>query len=193
MYVVTKKGVVLLDTPSDSTLFQPLLDSIMIKHLKRVVMCISTNSHKDRTGGLEYYKSKGIETYTTLATDELSKKRHQKHAQFIMDNNTDFKVGQYFFETYFPGAGYTGDNIVVWFPKNKVLYCGGLIKSMNAKDLGDLTDSNVKEWSNSIHNLKKKFKNAVYVVPQRGDWAGVNLFNHTLDLLKKHEEGKRKM
>jgi hypothetical protein len=38
MYLVTNQGVVLFDTPWDSTQFQQLLDSIKIKHGKDVVM-----------------------------------------------------------------------------------------------------------------------------------------------------------
>ena len=45
MYLVTTKGVVLFDTPWDSTQFQPLLDSIKIKHNKKVVLCISNHFH----------------------------------------------------------------------------------------------------------------------------------------------------
>src|SRR5450432_3210242 len=55
MYLVTTKGVVLFDTPWDSTQFQPLLDSIKMKHNKSVVFCISTHFHEDRTAGLENY------------------------------------------------------------------------------------------------------------------------------------------
>ncbi|HXB42408.1 MAG TPA: hypothetical protein VNV85_00050, partial [Puia sp.] len=75
MYLVTNKGVVLFDTPWDSAQFQPLLDSIKFKYNKNVVMCIATHFHEDRTAGLTYYRQRGIKTYTTKKTDELSKKK----------------------------------------------------------------------------------------------------------------------
>jgi glyoxylase-like metal-dependent hydrolase (beta-lactamase superfamily II) len=65
MYLVTDNGVVLFDTPWDTTQFQPLLDSIKLKHHKDVVLCIATHFHDDRTAGFEYYRSKGIKTYST--------------------------------------------------------------------------------------------------------------------------------
>ena len=184
MYVVTKKGVVLFDTPFDSTQYQALLDSIALKHIKKVLLCIATHFHSDRTGGLEYYKSKGIATYSTKATDELCKKHHEKRARYIIANNTTFKVGKYYFETYFAGAGHTDDNIVVWFKKEKILYAGCLVKDTAAKDLGNVDDANVKEWNNTINNLEKEYKNAAYVIPGHGNWGGTNLLTHTLDLLK---------
>ena len=72
MYVVTDNGVILIDSPWDTTQFQPLLDSIQSRHRQPVVLCIATHFHEDRTGGLEYYKSKGIKTFTSRQTDELS-------------------------------------------------------------------------------------------------------------------------
>ena len=119
MYMVTANGVVLFDTPWDSTQFQPLLDSIKIKHHKKVVMCISTHFHEDRTAGLEFYRRKGIKTYTTKQTDELSKIRNEKRAEFLIYKDSIFTVGQHKFQTYYGGQGHSPDNIVIWFDKKK--------------------------------------------------------------------------
>ncbi|GAB4023078.1 hypothetical protein GCM10028808_72510 [Spirosoma migulaei] len=113
MYLVTSEGVVMFDTPWDTTQFQPLLDSIKIKHNKPVVMCFATHWHSDKTAGLEYYRQQGIKTYTTTLTDELSKKNNKKRAEFLMKKDTVFNVGQYSFETYYPGQGHTEDNIII--------------------------------------------------------------------------------
>src|SRR5579864_5867312 len=99
MYLVTSNGVVLFDTPWDSTQFKPLLDSIQIRHGKKVIMCISTHFHGDRTAGLEYYKAMGIRTYTSKRTDELSKERNEKRAEFLIYKDSLFRVGQHVFQT----------------------------------------------------------------------------------------------
>src|ERR1043165_9711541 len=49
MYVVSNGGVILIDSPWDTTQFQPLLDSIKLRHNKNVTMCIATHFHDDRT------------------------------------------------------------------------------------------------------------------------------------------------
>ena len=87
MYLLTNTGVVLFDTPWDTTQFQPLLDSIKLKHNKSVTLCIATHWHSDRTEGLEYYKQQGIKTYTTFLTDELCKKNNKKRAEFLYWNS----------------------------------------------------------------------------------------------------------
>ena len=66
-------------------------------------MCIATHFHEDRTAGLEYYRQQGIKTFTTRQTDDLSKKSGKKRAQFFIDKDTTFTLGQYSFNTYFPG------------------------------------------------------------------------------------------
>ncbi|MCA6490585.1 MAG: hypothetical protein IM551_11205, partial [Chitinophagaceae bacterium] len=55
LYVVTSAGVIIIDTPWDTTQFSVLLDTIASRHGLRAVMCISTHFHEDRTGGLNYF------------------------------------------------------------------------------------------------------------------------------------------
>ena len=188
MYLVTNIGVVLFDTPWDTTQFQPLLDSIKFRHNKKVILCIATHFHEDRTAGLAYYKQQGIKTYTTKKTDELSKKRNKKRAEFLIEKDTVFTVGQYSFQTYYPGQGHTPDNIVIWFDKEKILYGGCLIKSTEADDLGNLEDANVKEYATSIENVQKKCKHPKYIIPGHLDWTNTNSLEHTLKLAQQSEK-----
>ena len=184
MYLVTNKGVVLFDAPWDEIQFQPLLDTIKARHNKNVVMCFATHSHDDRSAGLDFYRKKGIKTYTIKLTDEILKKENKKRAEFIIPNDTTFTVGQHTFEVYYPGKGHAPDNIVVWFNKEKVLYGGCFIKSADAKDLGYLSDSDVGEWKKSIKKVQTKFKNPIYIIPGHEDWKNTQSLNHTLKLVE---------
>lgn len=188
MYLVTNDGIVMFDTPWDTTQFQPLLDSIETRHHKRVVLCIATHFHEDRTGGLQYYAQQGIKTYTTKQTDKLSKKRGMKRAGFLMDKDTVFRVGQYSFQTYFPGPGHAPDNIVIWFEKEKILYGGCLVKSVEYNDLGNLADASVKEYATTIKNVQAKCKKPQYIIPGHGDWTDTNSLNHTLQMARQLQE-----
>ncbi len=188
MYMVTSEGVVLFDTPWDSTQFQPLLDSINIKHNKNVVLCISTHFHEDRTAGLEYYRKLGIKTYTTERTDELSKLSNEKRAEFLMYKDSVFKVGQHTFQTYYGGQGHSPDNIIIWFDKEKILYGGCLVKSTEAEDLGNLSDANVKAWATTIENIQDKFINPNFIIPGHLDWHSKESLTHTLILIRQYEE-----
>lgn len=184
MYLVTNNGVVMFDTPWDTTQFQPLLDSIQLKHNKTVVMCFATHWHSDRTEGLEYYKQQGIKTYTTVLTDELSKKNNKKRAEILMTKDTVFNVGQYFFETYYPGQGHTTDNIVIWFKKEKILYGGCLIKGVDNKDLGYLGDANVTAYASTLKKVQKKYRNPKFIIISHSDWNNINSLKHSLMMAK---------
>ena len=185
MYLVTDSGVVLFDTPWDTTQFQPLLDSIKTRHNKEVLMAIATHSHDDRTAGLEYYAQKGIKTFTTALTDSVSKINGEKRAEFLIKKDTAFSVGEYTFEIFYPGVGHTLDNIIIWFPQQKILYGACFVKSTDTQSLGNVADANVYEWPNSIRNVLSKFGQPEYVIPGHQSWKDNKSLEHTLRLLEK--------
>ena len=185
MYLLTNNGVVLFDTPWDTTQFQPLLDSIKLRHNKNVTMCIATHWHSDRTEGLEYYKNKGIKTYTTSLTDELIKKNNKKRAEYLIEKDTIFTIGQYTFETYYPGQGHTADNIVIWFDKEKILYGGCLIKGADAENLGYLGDANVSEYYSTLKKVQQKCPNPKFIIISHSEWDNINSLKHSIKLAKK--------
>ncbi len=184
MYLVTKEGVVLFDTPWDTTQFQPLLDSIEYKHHKKVILCIATHFHDDKTAGLEYYKLKGIKTYTTVLTDQWSEKRNMKRADNLISNDTLFSVGGYRFKTFYPGEGHTADNIVIWFEKERVLIAGCLIKGLDAENLGFLGDANPAAYAATVQRVIEYCKNPKYVVITHSPGYSPKTILHTLKLAK---------
>ncbi len=188
MYVVTNEGVVLLDLPWDKTQLQPLLDHIRAKHNKNVVMSVSTHFHEDRTNGIEELKSKDVKTYTTKKTDELSQKEGNERAEFLLEKDTAFTIGQYKFQTFYPGEGHAPDNIVIWFPNEKILYGGCFIKSTEAADIGNLSDANINAWSNSIKKVQKTFKNPKFIIPGHEGWASTKSLKYTLKLVKESKQ-----
>lgn len=192
MYLVTDKGAVLFDTPWDATQFQPLLDSIKRKHNKEVTLCIATHWHGDRTDGLEYYRQKGIKTYTTSLTDQLSRKNNSKRAEYLMEKDTLFTAGQYSFETYYPGQGHTEDNIVIWFDKEKILYGGCLIKGAEAEDLGYLGDGNVLEYETTLKKVQKKYPEPKFIIVSHHDWNNRNSLQHSIEMAGKLKKKNRK-
>ncbi|MDX1911382.1 MAG: BlaB/IND/MUS family subclass B1 metallo-beta-lactamase [Saprospiraceae bacterium] len=191
MYLVTNNGVVLFDTPWDTTQFQPLLDSIRLKHRQDVTMCIATHWHSDRTEGLEYYKQLGIKTYTTRLTDELCKKNNKKRAEYLIEGDTVFHMGPYSFETYYPGEGHTTDNIVIWFGKEKILYGGCLIKGADAENLGYLGDANVTEYYSTLKKVQKKCPDPKFIIISHSDWNDTNSLKHSIKLAKKLKKKNR--
>lgn len=187
MYLVTENGVVLFDTPWDTTQFQPLLDSISDRHNKKVILAISTHSHDDRTAGLGFLRLNGVKTYSSKLTYDLCKEHNEKQAEFYFVKDTIFNLGNYKFETYYPGEGHTKDNIVIWFEKYKILYGGCLLKSTENKNLGNIADANINEWKPTIKKVIKKYPKPNFVIPGHFGWTNKNGLKHTLKLLRQNE------
>lgn len=185
MYLVTNDGVALFDTPWDTTQFQPLLDSIKLRHNKNVNLCFATHWHSDRTEGLDYYRQQGIRTYTTILTDELSKKNNKKRAEYLIDKDTVFTIGNYSFEIYYPGQGHTADNIVVWFNKEKILYGGCLIKGADAENLGYLGDANVTGYVTTLKRVQAKCPAPKFIIISHSDWNNIKSLKHSIRLAKR--------
>jgi len=153
-----------------------------------VVMSISTHFHADRTAGIDYYKQKGIKTYTTKQTDELSKRKGEPRAEYLIFKDTSFHIGQYSFSTFYPGKGHSPDNIVIWFGKEKVLYGGCFIKSTETNNIGNLSDASVDEWVISLQKVIAKFKNPAFVIPGHQGWLSNTAVSHTIQVVKDYKK-----
>ncbi len=103
-----------------------------------------------------------------------------KRAEFLIDKDTTFTVGQYSFQTFYPGQGHAPDNIVIWFEKEKILYGGCLVKSVEDSHLGNLSDASVKDYATTIKNVQKKCKKPKYLITGHNDWTSTESLNHTL-------------
>ncbi|WP_343692473.1 subclass B1 metallo-beta-lactamase [Chitinophaga sp.] len=184
MYLVTRKGVVIIDTPWDTTQIGPLNDSIRLKHHQPVVMVIATHHHADRAGGFDVYKRMGIPTYSTQLTFALCEQYKAPKAAYTFKGDTTFTIGGYAFQTFYPGEGHTKDNIVIWFGPDKVLYGGCFVKSLAAKDAGYVAESNLAAWPASIARVQQAFPGAKYVIPGHLGGTSPAALEHTSELAK---------
>lgn len=139
------------------------------KFQKRVTDVIITHAHADRIGGITALKERGIKAHSTALTAELAKNSGYEEPLGDLQTITSLKFGNTKVETFYPGKGHTEDNIVVWLPQYQILAGGCLVKSAEAKDLGNVADAYVNEWSTSIENVLKRYGNINSVVPGHGE------------------------
>jgi metallo-beta-lactamase class B len=184
LFAVTAKSVVLINSPWDEDQTRQLIDSVKRRFNKPIKLCIATHFHDDCVGGLDVLRHKGTKTYSSKLTDELAAKNGNKRAQFTFVHDTTFVINGLKLQTYYPGAGHTRDNIVVWFPKQKILFGGCFIKSLETNSIGNIADADIKQWPASLKNLTAHFANARVVIPGHQSWAGgTKQFNHTLQII----------
>ncbi len=83
----------------------------------------------------------------------------------------------------FFGEGHTIDNIVSYFPHDKVLFGGCLIKTLGASK-GYLGDANVNDWSKTVLAVKSKYGKAKVIIPGHGKPGNSELLDYTIELFK---------
>jgi glyoxylase-like metal-dependent hydrolase (beta-lactamase superfamily II) len=189
VFKITTQGTVLIDTPWDTTQFQPLLDSIQNRFHSQVVLVIATHAHDDRIAGLSYYQSKGIATFSAFSTYLLCQEQKFPTAMHYFISDTIFRIGNTMIETYYPGAGHTSDNQLIYFPSDRILVGGCFIKSQFAQDLGNLTDANLGMWGVALRTTKKKFKKAKKVIPGHDKGTSKKAIQHSIKLMKQFKHG----
>ena len=159
MYIITPTGIILIDTPWGEAETKQLMDTLWSRYHKKILLCISTHFHADRTGRVDVLKKEGIKTYSSLLTKQLAKQRNEKQPEFTFTGDTTFNVNNVILQVYYPGEGHTKDNIVIWLPQSKVLFGGCFIKSLDATDIGNLVDADLKAWpSFQLKKLKYGLK-----------------------------------
>jgi len=189
VFAVTNTGIVLIDTPWGEPQTQQLIDSLQQRFNKKIITCIATHFHEDRTGGLEILSKNGTETYASALTYKLAKDRGEQVPDFTFASDTTFAVDSLEFETFYPGQGHSRDNIVVWFPKEKILVGGCFLKSMDTNAIGNIVDANVDQWPVSVRKLSERFKDAKYVIPGHEGWkGGVKQFAHTIKVVTQKKQ-----
>lgn len=175
---------------------------------------INTGFHVDNLGGNEFLLSKGIAVYGSNLTAKLIAERGQteksrllegfkspenkkyydayKNLTFmppnhIFDINEELhlKIGDEDVNVFYPGPSHTIDNVVVYFPKRKLLFGGCMIKSLDSKDAGYTADADMQKWPRSVEKIWARYKDARIVVPGHGDYGDTGLIKHTIELLDK--------
>jgi len=81
-------------------------------------------------------------------------------------------------QVIFPGAAHSDDNMVVYFPEQKILFGGCMVRASNT--LGNIKDANLVTWPVALqHLLQYKLE---YVVPGHGESFKPELVRDTLAL-----------
>ncbi len=190
--VVSGNDAMLFDTPWDSVQAGQLITWITDSLRKKITLSVITHAHADRIGSIGTMHSYGIPTYSHYLTAQEAVKRDYPQPRHIFYNDdTTFRCGDIEVVAYYPGAGHTIDNIVLYIPSKKFLYGGCFIKSGFSTDIGNIEDADVVAWPESLMKMKKRFKKTGInmVIPGHGSWESDKAMKNTMHLLTETKEG----
>lgn len=183
MIVIDESEALIFDTPTNDTDSKELIDWIGKSLNCKVIGVVVTHFHNDCLGGLNEFHEKQIPSYASFKTIELAKLDSVQTPQIGFENYLEIQVGDKKVINEFIGEGHTIDNIVSYFPDEKVLFGGCLIKTLGASK-GYLGDANINEWSNTVLAVKSKYEKAKVIIPGHGKPGNSELLDYTIELFK---------
>lgn len=185
LIVVYMDHALMVDTPWTPEQTAVLLDWVENTLKARVKTVVVSHSHVDSLGGLPEIHRRGIVSIGLDKTRELALKAGVEAPGKVFASLARVKAGRRPLELFYPGAGHTVDNIVVWIADERVLFGGCLVKAADATTLGNTAEADLAAWPAALAVLKENYPGARLIVPGHGVPGGPELIEHTLALLKK--------
>ncbi len=189
--LVSGNEAILFDTPWDSAQAEQLISWVSDSLHKKITLSVITHAHADRIGSIGTMHRHGIPTYSHyLTAQEAVKRDYPRPNNIFYGNDTTFRCGNIEVVAYYPGAGHTIDNIVLYIPSKKFLYGGCFIKSGFSTDIGNIADADVAAWPQSLAKMKNRFKKTGFdmVIPGHGSWQSDTAIENTMRLLTETKE-----
>lgn len=184
MIVIDGSEALVFDTPTNDSDSKELIEWVEKALNCKVVAIVVTHFHKDCLGGLNEFHQRQIPSYASFKTIELAKSDSVQTPEHGFEHYLEIQVGDKKVVNEFLGEGHTIDNIVSYFPDEKVLFGGCLIKA-NGASKGYLGDANTDEWSNTVRAVKSKYGNARVIIPGHGNPGNSDLLDYTIELFNK--------
>ena len=79
------------------------------------------------------------------------------------------------------------DNLVVYVPSANVLYGGCAVHELSSTSAGNVADADLAEWPTSVERIQKHYPEAEVVIPGHGLPGGLDLLQHTANVVKAHK------
>lgn len=152
-------------------------------------------------GGSAYWKGIGANIVSTRLTEQTLGKEWTKAVDFTRKYfptyptlalvpptktyGTDFTLENGDIRGLYLGPSHSIDDIFVYFPKQKVLYAGSILKER----LGNLAFANLEEYPKTLEKLRRLHLEIDKIIS--GHWSAVHgpeLIDEYLAMLKKHSE-----
>jgi metallo-beta-lactamase class B len=183
LVLVSEGSAALVDTPWTEAQTHALFDWASRAFGAKIEVVVVTHSHPDCMGGLTAAHEHGAVSYSSEATAELARRDGKTRPRHTFTDSMTVPFGRQFLTLEAVGPGHTTDNIVVWVPEASLLYGGCLVRSGSAASLGYTDEADLDRWPGTIRELARRYASARIVVPGHGPPGGLELLDHTLDLL----------
>lgn len=183
LLVRTGEGSVLIDTGWTVEQTGRLLDWSENVLRQPVRYLIVTHAHEDRMGGIAAVLDRQVVILGHLNTSRLSKLYGGPAFHRTFEIAERLILGGQPLELLYPGPGHAPDNMVVYLPKQQILFAGCLVKPATTQSIPD-EDANLTAWPLALRRVIERYREVRILVPGHGPPGGVELLSHTMELLE---------
>lgn len=183
MLLETPDASVLIDTGWNDAQARTLLDWARDGLHHPVRRAVVTHFHDDRLGGTAALRAAGVDVRGLALTRELALREGNPAPDSVpglAERPWSDAAG---FEVRYAGPGHTRDNVVVWFPAQRVIFGGCLVKSDTATTVGNVRDADVEAWPRTVAAVRAAYPAVRLVVPGHGRVSGPGALAHTEELI----------
>lgn len=185
IFVVRNNGIVIADTPWGDESTKALVKWIDKTYEQPVIGVIASHFHHDSLSGLDFLNESDIPVYVSPKTRSLISKEKQQQVTVIeglIGENTQIDLHNV--KVLFPGGAHSHDNIMVYYPQDKVLFGSCAVRSIDFRGRGNVSDADEKAWPVSIDNALQSFNDVKIVVPGHGKPGDAQLLKYTISLFR---------
>jgi len=181
--LVIKNGkALLIDSPTTNEETEKM--ALYLKDSLKVSLTnfIGCHYHYDCVGGMEYLKGQKVHTLLNELTNEKCKELNLPLSEHTFQYEHQFTFEGIEVDCRFLGGGHTFDNIVVYFPTQKILFGGCLVKNTSSRNMGNVADAVPEEWASTVKKVMDSFPEVEMVIPGHGQSGGKELLTFTIEL-----------
>ncbi len=180
--VIDSNEAIMIDLPWTDEQAGVLFDWVAKKQNAVIKKVVPTHWHIDCAGGLAEAHRRKAESFALDKTVKTLTAKKEPAPQNWFTDRLNLRCGDISVELAYLGPAHTVDNIVAWIPARNVLFGGCMVKSQNARNLGNITDADVESWPKTLKKVKETFPDAKIIVPGHGRPGTMELIDHTIEL-----------
>lgn len=181
-------GLILVDSAWGEEATAALMAAIEAQIGLPVRRGLVTHFHHDRLSGVDVLESRGVTMYGTPRTRQLAAAEGNAvpatRLGGLGDVNSAVSFGPV--EVFYPGAGHSPDNLVVYLPEAGILFGGCAIHEQSRETAGNVEDADLPAWPESVLRVQARYPQAEIVVPGHGAPGGPDLLDHTVAIVEAH-------
>lgn len=191
LLVIRNGNALMIDTPMDEIKTAAILDYLCDSMHTNVTVFIPGHWHNDCIGGLAELHRRNVFSIANEMTRAECIKRNLEVPKASFSKYLTWSFCGIPLECRYAGAGHSLDNIVVYFPEQKILFGGCLIKSAGSTTIGNIADADVQAWPKTLRKVQKKYPDAEIIIPGHGSVGSLELIEHTIGVVNQYLKSEK--